>query len=171
MKINKQKYLQAIWQCGAIFAMAFFLGFSSNQFRNNLLPMFGNWTIESRLAISSDKQFGISLAEAKKLFLKQAAVFIDARSNNDYEKAHIKGARSLPWKDVDQQFIEVTKDLPPDIPIITYCDGETCGLSHDLTMFLLNMGFNNVRELINGWALWQKADLPIEPDDSTAARG
>lgn len=133
--------------------------------------MFGNWTIESRLAISSDKQFGISLAEAKKLFLKQAAVFIDARSNNDYEKAHIKGARSLPWKDVDQQFIEVTKDLPPDIPIITYCDGETCGLSHDLTMFLLDMGFNNVRELINGWALWQKADLPIEPDDSTAARG
>jgi len=171
LRINKQKYLQAIWQCGAIFVMAVFLGFSTNQFRNNRLPLFGNWTIESRLVTPSDTQFGISLAEAKELFLKQGAVFIDARPNNDYEKGHIKGAHSLPWHDIDQQSIEVTKDLPPDIPIITYCDGETCGLSHDLTMFLLDMGFNNVRVLINGWALWQKADLPVESGNSTASQG
>lgn len=171
MRINKQKYLQAIWQGGAIFAMAVFLGFSINQFGNNRLPLFGNWATESLLVAPSDTQFGISLTEAKKLFLKQGAVFIDARPDNDYEKGHIKGAHSLPWHDVDQKFTEVTKDLSPNIPIITYCDGETCSLSHDLTMFLLDMGFNNVRVLINGWALWQKADLPVEPGNSTASQG
>ena len=135
------------------------------------MPLFGNLAIESRLVAPSDTQFGISLTEAKKLFLKQAAVFIDARPDNDYEKGHIKGAHSLPWHDVDQKFSEVIKDLSPNIPIITYCDGEACSLSHDLTMFLLNMGFNNVRVLINGWTLWQKAGLPVEPGISTASQG
>jgi len=57
LRINKQKYLQAIWQGGAIFAMAVFLGFSINQFGNNRLPLFGNWATESLLVAPSDTQF------------------------------------------------------------------------------------------------------------------
>ena len=47
----------------------------------------------------------ISLDEAEKLFFTDAAVFIDARSEEDYARGHIQGALSLPWHEVDLRFI------------------------------------------------------------------
>jgi rhodanese-related sulfurtransferase len=161
-----QQFLQSVWQCGAMFTLAVFLGFSINQFRDSRLPLFEDWSIEARLISSSGERLDITLIEAKKLFLQEAAIIIDARPNDDYEKGHIRGARSLPWHDVDQRFMEVTKDISVDTPIITYCDGETCELSHNLADFLLELGFNNVRILANGWTKWQNADLPIEKEDA-----
>ncbi|MDH4206885.1 MAG: rhodanese-like domain-containing protein, partial [Desulfobacteraceae bacterium] len=112
------------------------------------------------------ERLDISLIEAKNLFFQKAAIIIDARPHDDYEKGHIRSARSLPWHDVDQRFMEVTKDISVDTPIITYCDGETCELSHHLANFLLDMGFTNVRILVNGWTKWQNADLPIDKESS-----
>jgi 3-mercaptopyruvate sulfurtransferase SseA len=46
--------------------------------------------------------------------------------------------------------------------LITYCDGESCDLSHELALFLKEMGFENVRVLVNGWSVWQQAGLPFQ---------
>lgn len=46
--------------------------------------------------------------------------------------------------------------------IVTYCDGESCDLSHELALFLKEMGFENVRVLVNGWSVWQQAGLPTD---------
>jgi rhodanese-related sulfurtransferase len=161
-----QQFLQSVWQCGAMFTLAVFLGFSINQFRDSRLPLFEDWSMEARLISSSGERLDITLVEAKRLFLQEAPIIIDARPNDDYEKGHIRGARSLSWHDVDQRFMEVTKDISVDTLIITYCDGETCELSHNLANFLLELGFNNVRILVNGWTKWQNADLPIEKEDA-----
>jgi len=104
----------------------------------------------------------MTLEEAEKLFFTHAAMFIDARSVEEYERGHIQGSRSLPWHDVDLNFMAVTADLDLASPIITYCDGETCELSHDLALFLRDAGFMNTRVLINGWTVWQQAGLPVE---------
>jgi rhodanese-related sulfurtransferase len=167
----KQKCLQTIWQCTALIVFASLVAFSINYLRNDRLQLFGNGSPEARLMDPSGKRLDISLAEAKKLFLQRSVVFIDARPQDDYEKGHIKGALGLPWNEVDRNFMRVTEDTSPDTPIITYCDGETCELSHNLAIFLLDMGFRNVRILINGWALWKKEDLPIESGSSTAGQG
>jgi len=161
-----QQFLQSVWQCGAMFTLAVFLGFSINQFRNSRLPLFDDWSMEARLVNPSGVRIDITLVEAKKLFLEKAAIFIDARPDDDYGKGHIKGAHNLPWHEVEQRFMKVTKDISNDTPIITYCDGETCELSHNLANFLLELGFNNVRILVNGWTKWQNADLPIEKEDA-----
>ncbi len=161
-----QHLLQSVWQCAAMFTLAVFLGFSINQFRDSRLPLFEDWSMEARLISSSGERLDITLVEAKRLFLQEAPIIIDARPNDDYEKGHIRGARSLSWHDVDQRFMEVTKDISVDTLIITYCDGETCELSHNLANFLLELGFNNVRILVNGWTKWQNADLPIEKEDA-----
>jgi rhodanese-related sulfurtransferase len=165
-KTLEQQLMQSVWQCAAIFTLAIFLGFSINQFRNNRLPLFEDWSMEARLMSPSGERLDISLVEAKDLFFKQAAIMMDARPNDDYKKGHIRSARSLPWVEVDQRFMEVTKDISVDTPIITYCDGETCELSHHLANFLLDMGFTNVRILVNGWTKWQNADLPIDKEDT-----
>jgi rhodanese-related sulfurtransferase len=161
-----QLFLQSIWQFVAIFALTVFLGFSINQFRDSRLPLFGDWSVEARLTTPSGIQLNLSLIEAKNLFMQKKCIFIDARPKDDYEKGHIRGARSLPWHEVDQRFMEVTKDISPETPIITYCDGKTCDLSHKLAIFLIEMGFKNVKTLVNGWAKWQNADLPIDKEGS-----
>jgi rhodanese-related sulfurtransferase len=161
-----QYFLQSVWQCAAMFTLAVFLGFSINQFRDSRLPLFEDWSIETRLMSPSSERLDISLAEAKNLFLQESAMFIDARPNDDYEQAHIRGARSLPWNEVDQRFMEVTKDISVDTPIITYCNGDTCKLSHHLANFLLDLGFTDVRILVDGWTKWQNADLPIDKKGS-----
>jgi len=164
----KQKCLQAIWQCSALIVLASLLAFSINYLRNDRLQLFGNWSPETRLIGPSGKRLDISLPEAKKLFFQQPVVFIDARPQDDYEKGHIKGALGLPWNEVDRNFMRMTEDISPDTLIITYCDGETCELSHNLAIFLLDMGFSNTRILINGWTLWKEAGLPMESGSSTA---
>ena len=161
-----QQLMQSVWQCAAIFTLAIFLGFSINQFRSNRLPLFEDWSMTTRMMSPSGERLDISLVEAKNLFLHKKSIFIDARPKDDYERGHIRGARSLPWHEVDQRFMEVTKDISLETPIITYCDGKTCDLSHKLANFLIEMGFKNVKVLVNGWTKWQNADLPIDKEGS-----
>jgi len=120
--------------------------------------MVGDWSTEG------GEQLIISVEDARKLFDQKSAIFMDARDAFQYEKGHIQGARNLPWHDVDAQFIDATQGISQDTPIITYCDGETCDLSHDLALFLMDVGFTNVKVLVNGWTVWVENNLPVEMD-------
>ncbi len=156
------KWKQAIWQVPAILLAAGILAFSANVLLTDSLPLIGDWSIDARMTTITGERLDISLQEAENLFNSQSAVFLDARLVDDYATGHIQGARNLPWQNVDQFFIEVTEDLDSKTPIITYCDGETCNLSHDLALFLKDAGFMNVRVLVNGWTVWQSSGLPVE---------
>jgi rhodanese-related sulfurtransferase len=161
-KTKPLQYFQVAWQSCALFALSILLGFSINQFRTDRLPLVGDWSIKAKLITADGDRLEISFKEAKKLFMEKSALFMDARSMDDYAKGHIPGALSLPWHDVDLRFIEVTEDISPDKLIITYCEDVTCDLSCDLALFLLDMGFKNVRVLLDGWAVWLKNCLPVE---------
>jgi rhodanese-related sulfurtransferase len=133
-----------------------------NALRADRLPLVGDWSVAARITTSTGERMDISLDEAEKLFFTDAAVFIDARPEEDYARGHIQNARCLPWHDVDLKFMGVTEELDLEMPIVTYCDGETCELSHNLALFLRDAGFLNTRVLVNGWTLWQQAGLPVE---------
>jgi rhodanese-related sulfurtransferase len=60
--------------------------------------------------------------------------------------------------------------LEPENPIVTYCDGETCELSHNLALFLREAGFVNTRVLVDGWKLWQQSGGPVESGAQPAQR-
>ncbi len=156
---------KSFFQLTCIVLAASVAGMISNYSRTAKLPLIGDWTLEARLKSESDKQKPISLAEAKKLYESgSGAVFIDARSLDDYNKGHIKGARSLPWLQAEQLVMDVINTISNDTPVITYCDGEACKLSKELALFLENLGFTNVRVLVNGWSVWKEAGLPVEKD-------
>ena len=104
----------------------------------------------------------IAFEDAEILFLERGAIFIDARPAQAFRMGHIEGARNLPWEDFDQRFSEVMSDLPFDCVIITYCDGESCGLGNELASALSAKGYDHVRVLLDGWRLWQQSNLPIE---------
>jgi len=162
-------WVKTLWQIPAILAIALGMGFISNTLRPDSIQLVGDWSAEARITTATGDNLVIPFSEAAKLFTEKAAVFIDARSDEDFRKGHIHGAKSLPWQDVDQRFIEIVEDISPDVTIITYCDGENCDLSHDLALFLLDMGFKDVRVLINGWSVWQETNLSVEKEDKISS--
>ena len=102
----------------------------------------------------------LSLPEARALWSGGAAFFLDARAPADYAAGHIPNAFSLPVEQFDQQYPNVAPMLTPDAAIVVYCDGQQCDLSHRLALKLRELGYRNVRVLVNGWTVWQTARLP-----------
>ena len=105
----------------------------------------------------------ITIDELKKLIdTKSNVIILDVQLKDIYDKGHIKGAVSLPWK-AELNDGDVAS-LPKDQLIVTYCD---CGPgeadSSDLANQLIMLGFANVKVLkdpaIRGW---KKAGYPVE---------
>lgn len=159
---SKTIWGRAARQILALVIMSAVAAVTVNALRPDRLALIGDWSVAARVTTSTGERMDISLEEAENLFFTYAAVFIDARSAEDYARGHIQNARSLPWHEVDLRFMEVIEELDLEMPIVTYCDGETCELSHNLALFLRDAGFLNTRVLVNGWTLWQQAGLPVE---------
>ncbi|MBT3176860.1 MAG: rhodanese-like domain-containing protein [Desulfobacula sp.] len=138
------------------------IGLSVNAIRSKGIPVIGDWSTEDRLSSDDGSSLVISIVEAKAAFNENRAVFLDARDKGLFEQGRIKGAKSLPWHSVDDHFIDIVEGIVNDTLIITYCDGETCDLSHKLALFLKEMGFSNVKILVNGWTVWQEMNFPVE---------
>ena len=127
-----EKWKVALVQAVVILAIALVLGLVVNALRNDGIAMVGDWSAKTRLTTSTGESLIVSLTEAEKMFMDKAAVFMDARSEQEYDAGHIQGAISLPWHEVEHQIMEVVERISPSRLIITYCDGETCALSKDL---------------------------------------
>jgi len=160
--INRQLWIKTSRQVLLIALIVSVAGFASNRLRSDKIPLVEDWSAKSNLVTSSGENLEISLSESSNLFKKGKAVFIDARSRAEYDAGHIKGAKSLPYKEADWKFVEAMAGVPEESAIITYCDGETCELSMELAVFLRNAGYKNVKVLSNGWSAWKQNGLPVD---------
>ncbi|WP_024335595.1 rhodanese-like domain-containing protein [Desulfotignum balticum] len=142
------------------------LGAAVNFMRPNGIPFVQTWSMADKLVTEEGDTLAIALEDAADLFADNAAIFLDARTPAEYETGHIQGAVNLPWHEVDNYFETVIMTLDPEAMIITYCDGEACSLSHDLALFLKDLGFTRVKVLVNGWTLWKEHDLPVSTPSS-----
>ena len=52
--------------------------------------------------------------------------------------------------------------LSVDAPLVIYCDGEECELSHRLKDKLGQAGYRKVKMLHNGWTAGQQDGLPTQ---------
>ncbi|MCI0534835.1 MAG: rhodanese-like domain-containing protein [Verrucomicrobiales bacterium] len=104
----------------------------------------------------------IALEKAKELWDSGAVIFLDAREPADYAVGHIGNALNLPALAFEKHFGEVAPLLTPESPVVVYCDGKECELSHRLSDSLRQLGFTNIHMLFNGWTVWREAGLPVE---------
>ena len=103
-----------------------------------------------------------SAARAKEIFDNGNVLFVDARSQDNYEDGHIPGAVSLPVGRFDDRIESFLNRYSSDQPVVTYCSGRTCEDSHDLAQFLSDAGFTNVRIFIDGFPGWKAEGYPVE---------
>jgi len=97
----------------------------------------------------------------KALHDADAAVFLDARSAEEYAAGHIPGAISMPFDDVFKK-PELAKNLDDKgKPIVTYCDGGDCELSKDLAFSLIDSGHKKVVFFKDGLPGWKSAGNPV----------
>ena len=99
---------------------------------------------------------------AKRIYDSREAVFVDARSRENYEEGHIKSAVSLPVGQF-HEFIDTFKaQYSTASTIVTYCSGRTCDDSHKLAQLLFEQGYTKVSVFIDGYPGWEAEGFPIE---------
>lgn len=103
----------------------------------------------------------ISLAEAETLFSRREALFIDTRSEEDFQGGHIFGAKNIPFVEHEKEKVLNLLSFPFDKTIVAYCDGSECQSSVELAKLLHKRGYEDIRVFFGGWVEWMKEGLPV----------
>jgi rhodanese-related sulfurtransferase len=144
----------------AIAVLSFVVGFATNF--SSVRKYFKGEFRQSFLA--RDKYPGvtfISLAETEQLFAKKVAVFIDARSQEEYVSGHIPGALNLPLEEAQRGEVGDRLRASLDRALVVYCQGGDCETSISLAKILYESGFKDIKVFQGGWAEWKAAGLPV----------
>ena len=140
-----------------------------NRFSPAGIALIGQWD-QDKGAISArakdeihDSRFVIDNIEIAKLSYDSGeTLFVDARSNDDYNEGHIKGAMSLPIGEFDVKVENLINRYLLDQSIVTYCSGRTCEDSHRLAQKLIDFGYESVSIMIDGFSAWKENGYPVE---------
>lgn len=103
----------------------------------------------------------ISLQQLNRLISSQKGILLDARSSEDYERGHIKGALNIPGLEAENHFEELFS-IPRDTLVLIYCDNAECHLGHMLADFMSVLEFKNIYIFDGGWDEWVQAKMPID---------
>jgi rhodanese-related sulfurtransferase len=133
------------------------------------IDLVGKWNTSPGVATTESKSHVFSgeleiedVRIAKKIYDSHKAVFVDARSLEDFKNGHIRGAESLPIGKFNDLIEAFKKKYPADTFIVAYCSGKTCDDSHRLEQLLFDHGYVNVSIFIDGYQGWKAAGFPIE---------
>jgi rhodanese-related sulfurtransferase len=161
--------MKTIKEISILVGVSIIAAFAVNYFSPAGITLVGQWDTakgvitanEKNAIVLDDLEIG-DVTLAKKLYDSQKFVFVDARSRDDYDEGHIKGAVSLPVGQFDEKIETFLEQYPPEKAIITYCSGRTCEDSHRLTQLLLAFGYTEINVFIDGYPGWEAEGYPIE---------
>lgn len=103
-----------------------------------------------------------TLTDAKELYDKSAATFIDARASEDYLAEHITGAVSLYNQDFNALYKDIMQNIPKDRAIVTYCSDSQCTEAAKLADALVAFGYTHVAIMQEGLPGWRGAGYPTQ---------
>jgi len=90
--------------------------------------------------------------------MKNGAVLIDVREDNEFEAAHATGARHMGRGIIERDIVQTVPEK--DTELILYCGG---GYRSALaTDNLQKMGYTNVWSMAGGWHAWGESGAPTE---------
>ncbi len=101
----------------------------------------------------------ITKDELKKKLENGNIHLIEVLGENEYNKAHIKGAINIPLKKVGT---EAKQKFNEEDEIVVYCSDYDCSASPTAAKKLDSLGFKNVYDYEGGKKEWKEAGLPME---------
>lgn len=94
---------------------------------------------------------GITLTDLASRMDKGDVLLLDVRPKEEYEKAHIPGAVSIPIEELETHLAS----LPTNCDVVAYCRGPYCLMSAEAVKILKASGINAFR-LEEGFRKWQQ---------------
>ncbi len=159
---------QLVYESLLVIAIAALLAAGSFLLRPGGLPLIAPSDPKASDTAEEELYKAISFDRAKEMFAGKEALFADARPLIAYEEGHIEGAIHLDPYTFDEWADQLMAGTAPDQPIIAYCEGPHCTLSHELAEKLTWLGFEQVYYLVDGWGLWKANGLPAEKSPVTS---
>jgi len=90
--------------------------------------------------------------------MKNGAVLIDVREDNEFDATHAAGARHMGRGIIERDIVQTVPEK--DTELILYCGG---GYRSALaTDNLQKMGYTNVWSMAGGWHAWEESGAPTE---------
>ncbi|HEV3145439.1 MAG TPA: rhodanese-like domain-containing protein [Gemmataceae bacterium] len=100
----------------------------------------------------------LAVADVEQLRREGNAVLLDARFPEDYAKGHIPDAVNLPVTSGLGERHKILDDLPEGVPVIVYCQGQSCTWADMVAADLVFRGYKNVAVYRGGYAEWEKRE-------------
>ena len=159
-------FVKACRQALSITVAAAVLGLSVNALRPQGLDLIrsSETVVPVADSVNSDGPQPIELTAALERLKQGNAIFMDARSEYDYNTGHIQTARNYPEKTLDIWMPDFFNNTPPESLLITYCSDTRCHLAEHLSAKLYEFGYTNVHHMTAGWDGWLAAGYPVESD-------
>jgi rhodanese-related sulfurtransferase len=162
----KQLLMKGFRESLLIIIIAGFLAFGLNLVRQNPvdlsgrapIPMEPNALVDNQEVLAGVQE--ITLDEAIDKFRQGTALFVDARSVDEFLNGHIDGAINIPETNFEKYIGPFMAANAPETLLITYCEGKSCQLSQRLAEKLILSGFDTVYHLKDGWGEWKRNGLP-----------
>ena len=89
-------------------------------------------------------------------------VVVDARSREAYREAHVPGAVSLPYREMDEATVAAIAGV--DDVIVVYCAGPHCNASTNGALRLARLGYR-VKEMVGGIDGWRRDGFGVATGD------
>ena len=116
--------------------------------------------VKNSEVVAFEEPRAIKLEQAYSLYNK-GILFIDARDEGDFDAGHIKNSVNIPFDDFDNHKQKLDK-ISKEIPMVIYCAGKECDLSHLMANLLFEKGYKQVYVFFGGWVEWQDAKYPTQ---------
>jgi rhodanese-related sulfurtransferase len=117
---------------------------------------------------------GVTIVNAEDVqkMMQSGVPVIDTRVANEYAEEHVKGAKSVPYKeksakavsfDSSQDSFDLAK-LPSDkkAPIVFYCNAGECWKSYKASVVASRAGYSKISWFRGGMPEWKSKKLPVE---------
>jgi rhodanese-related sulfurtransferase len=109
----------------------------------------------------------VNLARVKQFWNAGAAVFVDARTLEEYVEGHIPGAVHMDYEQAVTDPAKLEAFDSRGRPIVIYCGGGTCEVSKNLGYALTAAGHSKVLVYTGGWPEWLASGLPVSKGESS----
>jgi rhodanese-related sulfurtransferase len=138
-----------------IFVSSALIGFGFNQLREKPLPIiYKSVELESGSFIEFD--------QAISLYKNNEALFIDARSPEEFQDGHITGALNIPIKWSRSRKMEKMVRIPKGANVVVYCNNLRCNSAERLAGEMKFSGYKHVAVFTGGWDVWCQRKAPGE---------
>ena len=174
LRLKEVIYTMVFKQLITLLILSIVLALGSNLVLPNDIPLVGDYRdisssgepIVPPSAELGDPPF-ININRARLEFDFGTALFLDSRSQEEFECGTIQGSINIPFEDMPEG--DLTEYLDSafagaafDQTIIIYCSGEECDLSLYMGRFLNTSGYTNVMIFFGGSREWERAGFEVE---------